>query len=172
MSKKVFIDLDGVMVNLNAGLMEHYNYRFPETRTPSDVVQINNMWADISVNHPTFWFDLQPMDDYKKLYKKIQEIDPSPVILSATPEPYTDLDDTRCRNQKISWVYKYLGPAQAYRTIITKSKLKQNFINTAFDQNILIDDSVWNIDRWRNAGGIAIHHSDIDSTIQQLEDLK
>jgi len=37
--------------------------------------------------------------------------------------------------------------------------------------DILIDDRRSNIDEWRVAGGIAIHHIDIDTTLQELSKL-
>jgi 5'(3')-deoxyribonucleotidase len=37
--------------------------------------------------------------------------------------------------------------------------------------DILIDDRSSNIDEWRAAGGIAIHHINIDTTLQELSNL-
>ena len=37
--------------------------------------------------------------------------------------------------------------------------------------DILIDDRVSNIEEWRSAGGIAIHHTNIDATLHELSKL-
>jgi 5'(3')-deoxyribonucleotidase len=37
--------------------------------------------------------------------------------------------------------------------------------------DILIDDRVSNIEEWKAAGGIAIHHTNIDTTLQELSNL-
>ena len=37
--------------------------------------------------------------------------------------------------------------------------------------DILIDDRISNIDEWRAAGGIAIHHTNINSTLYELSSL-
>ena len=37
--------------------------------------------------------------------------------------------------------------------------------------DILIDDRVSNIEEWRSAGGIAIHHTNIDATLYELSKL-
>lgn len=164
-----FIDLDGVMVDLHKGLKEKLNFEFPIDR---DKDIIHSMWYNIANNHPTFWMDLEPTPYYKELYKAIIDVCKNPLILSATPEPYVNKDNDNCKSQKISWVYKHLGAQQALNTIITKSKLKQNFINPEYGINVLIDDHPLNIKRWQNAGGIGIHHVNVEDTIKQLKELK
>ena len=166
---QVFIDMDGVVVNLEKGLKEKLNFTFPVNR---DRKIINEMWYRIVKEYPTFWFDLEPEPYYKELYSAIKDVCKTPLILSATPEPYADQDDDNCRKQKTSWVYKHLGQDQALRTIITKSKIKQNFIRPEYGTNVLIDDHPMNIERWRNAGGVGIHHTNLEDTLKQLKDLK
>ena len=45
---------------------------------------------------------------------------------------------------------------------------KQEF---ATPESILIDDREQNIQQWRQAGGIAIHHTSANDTIEQLKQL-
>ena len=168
-----FIDLDGVMVNLERGLQEKLGFRFPKDRNEYNKKVVEAMWDDLAVKHPTFWFDLEPTPYQKELYHKILELDPYPIMLSATPEHYTGEKERLCREQKISWVHKHIGPYQSLRSIITKSKLKQEYIKQLpADRHILIDDHPGNIQRWNTAGGIAVHHTDIEKTLKELENLK
>lgn len=172
MKQLIFIDLDGVMVDLERGLLEKRGFVFPEHRTPETKVQIDDMWDDISKNR-NFWSTLPPMPRFQEVYDKILTVCPNPIILSATPECY-DHDDRHedCKMQKIAWVHKNLGPAQAFRTIITKSKLKQNFMNIEpNDQAILVDDHPGNIKRWKEAGGLGIFHDTADNAIKELDKL-
>jgi hypothetical protein len=37
--------------------------------------------------------------------------------------------------------------------------------------DILIDDRLSNVEEWRTAGGIAIHHDNIDATLYELSRL-
>jgi 5' nucleotidase, deoxy (Pyrimidine), cytosolic type C protein (NT5C) len=167
-----YIDLDGVMVDLYNGLQNKLNFTFPKEQSPENTKRIHATWDKIAKEYPTFWFDLDPLPYYKELYEQIRSICPAPLILSATPEPYVGDDDMNCRNQKISWVYKHLGAPQAMRAIITKSKLKQNFIDPKLGMNVLIDDHLGNIARWYAAGGVGIHHTDIETTLKKLQELK
>jgi hypothetical protein len=172
MSFKCYIDLDGVMVDLKSGLRDKLGFSFPLTRTDQDKVLIDQMWDRLSKEYPRFWVDLDPLPGHLTLYREILKLDRSPVVLSATPEMYTGKEESDCRDQKISWVYKHLGKEQASRTIITKSKLKQNFIGIMPAHNhVLIDDMTSNIDNWNAAGGIGILHMDNQTTIERLKGL-
>jgi 5'(3')-deoxyribonucleotidase len=173
MQNIVWIDLDGVMVDLERGLMEKFNFKFPKERSDYNKTVIDNLWDDIGKNHPTFWVDLNPLSHYKTLYEEILKTSESPIVLSATPEPYTGQFDEDCRQQKTQWVAKHLGLAQACRTIITKSKLKQDVIAQFPNcRHILIDDHPGNIERWFKAGGSPIHHTNIESTIKALKEFQ
>lgn len=173
MSYVCFIDLDGVMVDLDAGLLEQLNFKFPEERSDENKIIVDTMWDNLMDMRPTFWKDLKPMYGYLTLYDEIKTLHGAPIVLSATPTEYTGEKEEWCKRLKIEWVRRYLGEEQARRTIITKSKLKQNFICRANGtKSVLIDDFDSNITRWHEAGGIAIHHVGNESTIKELRKLK
>lgn len=173
MSKVVWLDLDGCLVDLERGLKEKFNFEFPKDRTPENRKIIHDMWYEISKNHPNFWSELHPTPYYQKLYDAAREIHSQPIILSATPEPFTGLDHIQCEDEKTTWVKRVLGEDQAYRTIITKSKLKQDVMKYRPEAiHILVDDHPGNIERWIANGGIGIHHTDIDKTLNQLKAIK
>ncbi len=165
---KCYIDLDGVMVDLERGLYETLNFTFPTEYNSTSRKIIHDMWYTIQRDHPHFWENLHPMQGYKELYSVIRMIDPQPFILSATPEPYTGTEERDCRWQKTNWVYNHLGQTQAIRTIITKSKLKQNYVQKN-QPCMLIDDHPGNIQRWNDAGGIGILHKSNEETIEILK---
>lgn len=170
MKTMVWIDLDGVMVNLEKGLKTTMNFEFPKERTDYNREYIHNMWFQLHENHPTFWSTLEPTPYYAELYSAILAVCPTPHVLSATPEPYTGEQNAHCVDQKTRWVCKHLGLQQALATTITKSKLKQDVI--AMHPNmthILVDDHPGNIQRWNDAGGVGIHHTDIKKTLDALK---
>lgn len=172
MKHLIFIDLDGVMVDLDRGLLEKRGYAFPTNQSPEIKRDIDVMWDDVS-RTPDFWSTLPPMLQFEKLYEKILTICPRPIILSATPECY-GFDDRHeaCKLQKIAWVHKNLGAAQAIRAIITKSKLKQNFMHIEpSEQAILVDDHADNINRWIHAGGVGVLHHSVEGALDQLDKL-
>lgn len=173
MQKIVWLDLDGCLVDLERSLVDKFNFRFPKERTPENREIIHNLWYEISNNHPNFWVDIPPTPYYKELYAAIHNVTSMVFILSATPEPFTGAHDDRCRIEKTEWVREYLGHMQSQRTLITKSKNKQDVIARFPDfTHILVDDHPGNIDRWRKAGGIGIHHVDINETLKQLKELE
>lgn len=175
MQKKtiVYIDLDGVMVDLYPSLWEKMQFRFPENQAENRA-EIDVMWMRLAKEHPRFWVNLQPMSYAKELFAKILDLDPNPYVLSATPQPYKLHEHENCALQKVQWVCDHLTPDLRYRTIITKSKLKQEQVNRDpfAARKILIDDHPGNIRRWIAAGGIGVHHTDINKTLEQLEELK
>lgn len=174
MNLKMFIDLDGVMVDLNAGLKSMMNFQFPPySDTDQYRKTIHDMWFRMLVDQPMFWRNLQPMKGYMNLYNQICRIDPEPMILSATPEPYAGWSNDDCVVQKTAWVMNRISPSQATRTIITKSKLKQEQIARYPDHKcVLIDDHPGNIKRWNAAGGIGILHRTNEETIEMIGKLK
>ena len=54
------------------------------------------------------------------------------------------------------------------KLILRSADRKQEF---ATSDTILIDDRADNIQRWKDAGGIGIHHTSAENTIKQLQDL-
>ena len=175
----VYIDLDGVMVDLYTALWEKMQFRFPEKQSENRA-DIDAMWMQLAEEHPRFWMELQPMPYAQELYSKILELDPSPHFLSATPQPYVfgKLHD-ECAYQKRYWILENFAGGEWsdelwYKSIITKSKLKQWWVTAkpSAERKILVDDHPGNIKRWIEAGGIGVHHTDINKTLAELEALK
>jgi len=169
---KLFLDLDGVLVDLEKGLEDQLNYHFPILRNKQGQTEVDALWINIFINHPTFWIDLPLMEHAKELYQKSLEFCDKPFILTASPEIYGETTMHRmCTTQKKSWVEKHFGKDQANRTIVTKSKKKQEYIGN-FNKHdyVLIDDHSGNINRWNAAKGTGILYKELNSTLKQLKD--
>ena len=175
----VYIDLDGVMVDLYPALWEKMQFRFPKNQ-PENRADIDAMWMRLAEEHRSFWLDLAPMPYAQELFSKIKELDPEPHFLSATPQPYGfGLLHIDCAYQKRRWIIETFANGEfveelVYNTVITKSKLKQDWIakDPLAQRKILVDDHPGNIKRWIEAGGIGVHHTDINKTLAELEALK
>lgn len=168
---KLFLDLDGVLVDLHRGLKERLNFEFPSEHTDENRQKIHTMWYDISHTWPGFWSTLSPTKDYMVIYEACLTVDPLLLICSATPEPFAGADNDQCAAEKCAWVQEHLGFNQATRTIITKSKLKQTWMQ-AEAINILVDDHLGNIRRWNKAGGVGIYHTNLQRTLEELSKWK
>jgi hypothetical protein len=95
------------------------------------------------------------MPDGKRLWKYIEKYNPK--LLSAPSRQ----EDSRVA--KLDWVYKELPDVHL---ILRSAKHKKDF---ATPTSILIDDRLDNIQGWRDAGGIGIHHVSTKHTIDQLK---
>lgn len=165
MTPKIFLDLDGVMVNLELPIYEQHGVIFGKTQE----WELEKVWPKCGME---FWANLPPMDDHDALYSIVREF--NPVVLTAYPHTFKhgSSDAVQCELGKRRWVYKNLGAKQAVDTIVTLSKIKQEVIPVdAKDKSsyILIDDMPRNITRWRAAGGTGILHKSAIESITALQ---
>lgn len=168
----VFLDMDGVLVDLERGLHERFNYAFPPNRIDQQVFEkeITDIWLK-TAQVKDFWYSLRPMKDYIALYDYFYRIT-NPYILTATPSVFSDPEhpvERACREQKIGWIASHFSVEQSKRMFITKSTKKQEFMIPG-KINVLIDDLPANIERWETAGGIGILYKGYDSAIRQFEE--
>jgi FMN phosphatase YigB (HAD superfamily) len=151
MSKyKIYCDMDGVLVDFDKGYLKLTgNQLGGEHRSDTD------FWDPINKAGYDFWINLDWMPDGKRLWKYIEKYNPQ--LLSAPSRQ----EDSRVA--KLDWVYKELPNTHL---ILRSAKHKKDF---AGPNCILIDDRIDNIQGWRDAGGIAIHHVNTKHTIDQLK---
>jgi hypothetical protein len=114
-----------------------------------------NFWNPINKAGYDFWINLEWMGDGKRLWKYIEKYKPK--LLSAPSREEVS------RVAKHDWVNKEL---HGVHLILRSAKHKKDF---ATPTSILIDDRLDNIQDWRDAGGIGIHHVSTKHTIDQLK---
>jgi hypothetical protein len=95
------------------------------------------------------------MPDGKQLWDYIKPYNPQ--LLSAPSR------DESSKIGKFVWVKRNVPGT---KLILRSAERKQEF---ATPNSILIDDRADNIQRWKDAGGIGIHHTSASDTIQQLK---
>jgi FMN phosphatase YigB (HAD superfamily) len=151
MSKyKIYCDMDGVLVDFDRG------YKKLTGRDISgQFFSDTNFWDPINEAGYDFWINLDWMSDGKRLWKYIEKYNPE--LLSAPSRQ----NDSRVAKQ--DWVSKELPNTHL---ILRSAKHKKDF---AGPNCILIDDRIDNIQGWRDAGGIGIHHVNTKHTIDQLK---
>ena len=137
----IYIDLDGVLVNIEKGAKEALLPKYPKIKHWLDV-DTENRWKVIN-DTKDFWKNLEWMPNSRRLWKIVSQY--SSHVLSA----YSQQDD-RSKRDKLIWVNKNMRE---------------------LPRNILIDDHSKNIGEWKKAGGIGILHKDIGNTIRQLKKL-
>jgi len=149
----IFCDLDGVIVDFRRGYEELTGVDLGKTFHNDD-----KFWEPINKAGYNFWINLKWMPDGKKMWDYIKKYDP--IILSAPSRQ----DESKVG--KFDWVKREIPGAHL---ILRTAKNKKEF---ATPNSILIDDLPDNVKAWKDAGGIAIHHTSTDDTIKQLKYLK
>ena len=148
---KVYCDMDGVIVDFDKGYKE-----LTGTEASFDTPK-EEFWAPIQKAGAEFWIKLQWMPDGKQLWNYIKPYNPQ--LLSAPSR------DESSKIGKFVWVKRNVPGT---KLILRSAERKQEF---ATPNSILIDDRADNIQRWKDAGGVGIHHTSAADTIQQLKDL-
>lgn len=149
---KIYCDMDGVLVNFDKGY-----FQLTGIDSTEGLPNNHTFWDPINKAGYDFWFNLEWMPDGKRLWKYISKYNPE--LLSAPSRQ----EDSRVA--KHDWVNKELP---GVHLILRSAKNKKEF---ATPKSILIDDRIANINDWREAGGIAIHHVNTKHTIDQLKSL-
>jgi len=154
--RTLFLDLDGVMADFDGGFPAKFG--FDHRNVPDEV-----MWDAIEKDGK-FFRELPPCEGALDFYRLISMW--RPVILTACPAGDKFVDVAQ---QKRAWVERHLQSWRSTPPIVFTpgGKTKALYMNRPGD--ILIDDFERNIERWREAGGVGIHHTgDFQSTWDQL----
>jgi len=151
MSKyKIYCDMDGVLVDFDKGYFKLTGHKLDGEHRSDD-----HFWDPINAAGYDFWINLEWSNDGKRLWSYIEKYKPE--LLSA-PSRQND-----SRIAKHDWVKRELPGTHL---ILRSAKHKKDF---ACPNCILIDDRIDNIQGWRDAGGIGIHHVSTKHTIDQLK---
>lgn len=170
---KIYIDLDGVLVNFFKPIRERMNnylqneqnniskdiikelegrnfVRLPDIMPCSTKKKTINLMFNLCKNDVDFWKDLPFMKDGAFLWESLLNVFKNNLdnlfILTAP----VDLD---CQKGKLLWIENNLGKEWTNKVIFEKDKWKY-----ANKNNILIDDFEKNINPWKEHGGIGIIH--------------
>jgi len=149
---KIFCDLDGVLVDFSKGYL-----KLTGIDLAGQFRKDKKFWDPIDKAGHNFWVNLEWMADGKKLWEYIKKYNPD--ILSAPSRE----DDSRVG--KHDWVKREIPGAHL---ILRSMEHKKEF---ASPDSLLIDDNMDNINDWKKAGGLTIHHTSTEETIKQLKKL-
>lgn len=152
----IFLDLDGVIANFD--------------KAAESVLGTNNIYRfEFIYGADEFWRHLNTKDDFFAS----MELMPGAALLLNRVLPYgctvlTALPHTNAERvdmQKRNWVRNHIGPVKVI-TCVTKDKPKH-----CQPGDVLIDDRAVNKRAWEAAGGRYIVHTDVASTLAQLDSM-
>ena len=152
---KIYVDMDGVLCDFEKRYNELYgNINLHDRRT-----QFRPNFTDF-INTRQF-ATLEPMPDFLTLKTYLDSLDIPKQILSSTA--YENVYET-IKEQKEEWLKEH-GVNWPDPQFVPG---KQNKYKFAKPDTIIIDDTLSVIEDWRKAGGIAIWHKDVLTTLAQL----
>jgi hypothetical protein len=150
---EVYCDMDGVLVDFERGYEELTGKDIRGNHVKGD----GDFWQPITDAGVEFWTKLKWMSDGKQLWDYIKKRKPN--LLSAPSR------EESSRIGKHIWVENNIP---GVNLILRAADKKQEF---ASPNAILIDDRADNVQRWKDAGGVGIHHTSAENTINELEKL-
>ena len=160
---QIYCDMDGVLVDLIAGATKILGYDF--SKRYGYVSGRHELWDKLAEDK-MFWAELPPMPDMKQLWGFISTFQPN--ILTAVPAVRL-VWDPPAGIQKAMWCEKNLG-ISSDRVYAVQRRDKKLFAKSSDGRpNVLIDDHQNNIQEFKSAGGIAIHHTSASNSIAELE---
>lgn len=139
---KIYFDMDGVLADF--GMRARYI-----TKTTGFTTKSDGFWEIVNNSADSFYSKLPPINDIFDLVYKLKNEGFNLNILSKVP--YS------CKNKamigKTIWLNEWYKDV-FYDVIFIPTQNEKHFYCKS--QDILIDDDIINIDKWRDSGGIGI----------------
>ena len=158
MIKKIFVDMDDVLVDFN----DHYESCFG--RRWNEIETVEDRWKPLNENPQ--WYATIPIKKdavvlMNYLYNTFSRSAIPVKILTATGYKWVEVGVA-----KQEWVNKHLGVGMYDMLTVVHGKDKHHF---AQDGSLLIDDMVRNVEPWINVGGLGIVYESAEKTIAKIE---
>lgn len=158
---RLYLDMDGVVADF-----DEYASRILGPMPPHQGIYPNDQWEQISAN-PRLYRDLLKTPYADELVAECIDLaifrDYELLFLTAVPKGN---DVKWAFYDKVLWAKTYFPEIPVHFGPYSIDKWRH-----CNPGDILIDDRISNIDEWRAAGGIAIHHTAIDTTLFELSKL-
>jgi hypothetical protein len=152
MSRQLYLDCDGVLADFEKGATAILGLpprRFEERHG------IGKFWQKLA-QAPDFYFSLPLLPGATRLFEAVKHLDP--IILTGLPRGNWAAD------QKMRWAAKHFP---GVRMITCMARDKRDHARAG---DVLVDDQVKHRHLWEEAGGIFVHHRDVDETLTAIAD--
>lgn len=149
MAFTIFVDLDDVLADFKGAALSIHNKSRSDVKSQDWRLELSlnltaeEFWAPID-NNPGFWENLEPLPWMHDLLTLLESLADNVYILSAP---------SHCKSSyqgKLDWIHSQIGPDYS-KLILTPHKHLLANSNT-----VLIDDSPYNVSKFREHGGKAI----------------
>ncbi len=157
--RKIFLDMDGVIADFDKRYFELFKTTSKEIRMSRDYHAYNRNWKYfIELGH---FMTLDKTPEADVLLATVAALDSTVMILSSSADHSSHKD---VLEQKMYWLRKY--NIKHAPIIVPGRRYKKHFAEGK--GTLLIDDHEENVREFREAGGSAIHHYDINITLNEL----
>lgn len=153
MSFQLFIDMDGVLADFDAGYQ-----KLTGIRPDKKVDNVDNVDWNLVKRTPGFYQNLPPMQDFHIFWKYFSDL--NPIILTGVPKSVEEAE-----SNKRSWITKHIGISQPM--IACRSSEKSLHIRNPGDT--LIDDWEKFKHVWEKRGGRWITHISAINSIREFQ---
>src|SRR4051812_43498023 len=150
--RQLFLDCDGVLADFDRGATEILGARpdaYMKRHGPG------RFWQQLA-RAPDFYACLPLMPGATELFEAVRHLDP--VILTGLPRGNWAAD------QKVRWAAEHFPGTR----IITCMAVDKR--NHAQEGDVLVDDTLKHRHLWEQAGGIFIHHRNVQDSLRELKD--
>lgn len=155
--KKIFIDMDGVLVDMDRWIDE-------TSLTRPEVKDDAQLW-DVVSDYDHFFLHLNPFPHTAQLMEHLRSLNVPLCILTALPRRKAI---AHAAEDKEAWVRKHIDSSIEFR-IGPYAVDKQNHCEG--EGYVLIDDSELNIPQWNAKGGHGILFHNLDQALRELDSL-
>lgn len=151
MPRQLYLDCDGVLADFDKGAAAVLSMH---PRAFEKRFGIGKFWQKLATA-PDFYFNLPLLDGAIDLFEAVKHLDP--IILTGLPRGNWAAD------QKVRWAAKHFPDT---RIITTMARDKRDH---AKEGDVLVDDQLRHAERWKEVGGVFIHHKDVETTRAELK---
>ena len=162
MASRLYVDMDGVLVDFVKGAEKYFKITFADTNRSAYGISGSEFltlwegpkgWRQLKKDWPTFWMDLDPEPASSQLLKLV--LPHHPAGLTAMPKggPASAVGTRSwCQRRMPNWGRH---PHEEFHAV-ARSQKRQYAKQADGTPNLLIDDFDKNIAEWRSAGGIGL----------------
>jgi hypothetical protein len=147
---QLYLDCDGVLADFDRGATGILGM------SPATFQALHNpglFWKKLA-GAPDFYANLPPMPGAERLFEAVRHLDP--IILTGLPR------GNWAAPQKERWAARHF-PGTRIITCMAVDKRKH-----AKQGDVLVDDTLKHRHLWEEAGGIFVHHREVDETLAEL----